>query len=226
MTLKLLALAGRKQSGKDSIGQFLVNYVNNESQSIAFYRDHNYKLPAKSYWWATPLKEFCIDYLAVPRTLVYGTNEDKNCQVEHLTWERFPDQKLVYDLKNSGLTCNGPMTVREVLQYWGSNILRKAWPDVWTTKCIKDILSDNSVEFATINDTRFPNEVETIHKQGGKAIKLTRCSFPQDKHISETSLDKENFDWNQFDAVVDNANMSVEQTNQYVLKLVKNWGFV
>ena len=45
---------------------------------------------AKTYAFATPLKEMCVGLFGIPRELVYGTDEQKNTLVEHLRWENMP----------------------------------------------------------------------------------------------------------------------------------------
>lgn len=106
----------------------------------------------------------------------------------------------------------GPMTGREVLQYFGTNIYRKIYGDVWVDACIRQIKKSEAYKNGypcCITDTRFPNECEGVQKAGGKVIRLTRVLRPQDSHVSETALDRENFDWSKFDAILENDDLDI-----------------
>lgn len=108
----------------------------------------------------------------------------------------------------------GPMTGREVLQYWGTEIFRKQNPDVWADACMRSIgetaqLYGDGV--CVITDCRFPNEVEVTKRNGGYNLRLTRNKF-DDRHESEIALDQERFDWNNFDIVIDNKTKDIYET--------------
>jgi hypothetical protein len=90
------------------------------------------------------------------------------------------------------------------MQYVGTDIFRKMDTDVWVKSTINKILKEGP-ELAIITDCRFPNEVEAIKNIGGKVLRLTRSPFLSD-HISETVLDKESYDWNNFDYIINNDN--------------------
>jgi hypothetical protein len=117
-----------------------------------------------------------------------------------------PDESLDH---GSAVRKTGPMSVREVLQYWGTEIFRRQYQDVWADACIRAVRKSNTV-FAVITDCRFANEVEAVQKAGGRVVRLTRIVFPNDMHVSETSLDPKKFDWGRFDFVIDNSKMGVE----------------
>lgn len=119
----------------------------------------------------------------------------------------------------------GPMTAREVLQYWGTEIFRRQYHDVWADACIRKIRK-SGCRFAVITDCRFPNEVEAVQKAGGKVIKLTRVVFPDDTHPSETALDPEHFDRNKFDAILHNSEMSVDEQCESLYSILRRWGVV
>jgi hypothetical protein len=99
------------------------------------------------------------------------------------------------------------MTAREVMQYIGTDVFRKVYPNVWADATIRKIKADGT-DMAIICDCRFPNEVEAITKAGGKVIRYTRDPL-HDMHSSETALDKENFDWGKFSHVIDNADLTI-----------------
>ena len=87
----------------------------------------------------------------------------------------------------------GKLTVRDFLQYFGTELVRKIKNDAWVSSTL-DIIKNEGSELALIPDVRFPNEVLAIKEQGGIVIRLTRDVFT-DKHECESSLDQDSFDW-------------------------------
>jgi len=100
------------------------------------------------------------------------------------------------------------MTVREVLQWWGTDVCRAKDPDYWVNKMqekaltvyMKDPLVD--VPKIIIDDVRFINEAEWVKSKGGKIVRLN--PYPEWKpgkfsdHESEINLDF----YNGFDLVL------------------------
>jgi hypothetical protein len=117
------------------------------------------------------------------------------------------------------------MTAREVMQFVGTDIFRNIYSNVWVDATIRKI-QEETPELALICDCRFPNEVSGIQDAGGKVIRLTRNSGSDDCHSSETALDEANYDWSNFDAVIDNAGMSLAEQNKAVYDLLAEWGWL
>lgn len=113
----------------------------------------------------------------------------------------------------------GFMTAREVMQFVGTDIFRRMDTNVWVRSTINKILREKP-ELAIITDCRFPNEVDSIKQIDGKVIRLTRSPFESD-HISETILDKENYDWSNFDYVIDNQNVSLYEQFQQIKTIIE-----
>ena len=202
---KILGFAGKKQSGKNTCcnflqmlkfheygvcknaslneqGQILVSDLFGETVSgsdwiplTEEYVDISQLLesfrPCKIYAFADVLKEFAVDVLGLEYNQVYGTNKEKNSPT-HLLWENMPTGNN-----------KGPMTGREVLQYFGSDICRKMYENIWFDACIRRIRKDDP-ELALISDVRFPNEIQGIQDEGGIVFGLPRDLF-NDSHKSE-----------------------------------------
>ena len=160
----------------------------------------------KSYSFADSLKWLCEDLFEIPRKNVWGTNEDKDQPIEHLLWENMPGvttvkrkgpmpRGLVYHDK-------GPMTAREFMQFFGTDVMRKIYGPIWINNTLKRIKQEQS-EFAIISDARFVNEVENLLKEDAIIIRLTRSSH-KDVHDSELQLDENKFDYSKFDYVIRN----------------------
>lgn len=175
---------------------------------------------------AEPLKNFCIDVLGLSVEQVWGTQEEKS-GVTHLFWENMPVPvykvvdnkedipegfKITKEVsgKSTKVTCKkfGFMTSREVMEYFGSEIIRKMHSDAWANALIKFIDKLNPT-YALVSDVRFPNEVRAIQQSGGKVIRLTRITEEAsvNTHISNTALD----DYEGFDAVIDNQNLTMDE---------------
>jgi hypothetical protein len=70
------------------------------------------------------------------------------------------------------------LTPRWVLQYWGTEVCRKAFhDDIWIASLENKIR--NSQDHVVISDCRFPNEIEAIKKAGGKIYWVQRGQLPE-----------------------------------------------
>ena len=131
---------------------------------------------------------------AVP--LVYGDQNDKvtvfyideeKAHKECPMWAGFvADHKDIQD--KDGLSA---VTVRRILQWWGTEYRRAQAPDYWTkawSRKIEQFDLDNT--HILIDDVRFINELNTIKAHGGLIVKIERPGFDgANNHASETSLD-------------------------------------
>lgn len=248
--MKILGLSGHKQAGKDTAANFilgvhLISYgivrgnfqitpqgalfvsdINGEENTngilnqncitdeIYTWYQTNIWPYVKYYSFADPLKQLCIQILGLTVEQCYGTNQQKD-SLTNLKWENMPN----VDSDKSGF-----MTAREILQHVGTNIFRKMYPDVWVDATLRQIQIEQP-QLVIIKDVRFPNEVEGVQKMGGKVIRFTRSLYT-DKHDSETKLDKENFDWNKFDGIIDNSEMDISKQNEAVYNLLRPWDYI
>lgn len=174
----------------------------------------------KTYSFADPLKEFCMQVFGLTEEQCYGTNADKN-SLTKLKWEDMPQsiEEGSIPLEKSGL-----MTAREVLQYFGTNIVRKMYYNAWADACLIQIKAEQS-DFAVITDCRFPNEVEAVKAAGGRVIYLTR-KVSDDKHDSETALNSKNFDHSKFDAIIDNQSLDLNTKNKQLYEVLRKWDWI
>lgn len=106
--------------------------------------------------------------------------------------------------------CEGrtSVTVRRVLQWWGTEYRRAQDPDYWTKAWAKKVNQlDLNHLHVLVDDVRFVNELEVIRQNGGRFIRIVRPGFDgANNHSSENSLD----DYQDWDIVIDN-NGSLEQ---------------
>ena len=231
--MKIIGISGKKQSGKNTFANFvngsiLEQYglvdkytINNKGllevktenvhgkkdwgildvtrkdEEFCNYAVENVWPFVKVYHFADYLKKICIDLFDLTPEQVYGTDKDKNTPTN-------------YD-----------MTSRQFLQYFGTDIMRKIKDSIWVDYTIKQI-KEEQAGIALIPDVRFPNEVKQIKEAGGCVVRLTREAYASEHHC-ETALDNNNFDWKEFDYIIDNHDMSIEQLGLEVEKLKQVW---
>lgn len=69
------------------------------------------------------------------------------------------------------------ITPRWVLQYWGTEVCRKAFhDDIWIASLENKLRSIQ--DHVVISDCRFPNEIQAIKRAGGQVIRVVRGSDP------------------------------------------------
>ena len=188
----IVGIAGKAASGKTTAAHFMAAHLQTEVQIIPM---------------AQVLRNEVEDFLrrigaetSVP--LVYGSQDDK-VQVFHVDtqrageacprWSNFTAAHA--DLQNRPEQT--AVTVRRILQWWGTEYRRAEDPDYWT-KAWADMVERLDLEniHILIDDVRFMNELNTISAEGGLIIKIERPGFNgAGNHASETSLDAYT-DWN------------------------------
>lgn len=199
----------------------------NSPQKQKFLEENLYPF-VRPYSYADELKKFCMNVFGLTHAQCYGSDDDKN-SITKLRWENMPtiiDNGLKVSTKFAEKLSGhapGPMTAREVLQYFGTNICRKMFSDCWVLATLKRIKEDNPA-LAIITDARFPNEILLAKQAGAKTIRLLRNPF-NDNHYSETALDPPKFDASQFDAVIDNSQMDIVQQSAAVMEKLIEWGW-
>ena len=115
----------------------------------------------------------------------------------------------------------GPMTTREFMQFFGTEIMRKMYDSIWIERTIKDIQTEES-QLAVISDCRFKNEAVTLKQAGAKLVYLDRSISTSDNHVSENGFG----DFNDFDLVINNKNMTLKETCQALLDGIKSWDWI
>jgi hypothetical protein len=194
---RIIAFAGRKQSGKSTSAEMVVDFFNSALGSSEGIKIYNFADTLK--------QDICMNIFGLSHTQCYGNDEEKN-QITDLEWN------------------NKKLTSREAMQLIGTDLFRKIKNDVWTEATMTKIKKDNA-KLAIIADCRFPNEVESIQKENGLVIKLMRNPFGSD-HESECSLDNKNYDHKNFDIVIFNNHLSIQQKNYAILSFLRNKGIL
>ena len=210
----IIGVCGLIGAGKDTIADYLVNI-------------HQFRRES----FANTLKDAVSSVFGWNRELLEGRTKQSRAwreQVDPWWAERLgmPD-----------------LTPRWVLQYWGTEVVRRAFHDDTWIASLENKLR-KSEDDVVISDCRFPNEIAAIKRAGGMVIRVHRGPNPDwyafaemvnrgpERNIewswAKTQLDKFNIHASEtawvgtaFDAVLDN-NASMDHLYQQVNDLVLN----
>lgn len=168
------------------------------------------------------LKEMCIDTLALDPNAVYD-NEKKEALFEKpIVYNGFYVNEFIEALKQVTslteeqeakvaelLSTKKFLSIRDVLQYVATNIVRKhIRDDFWIYIFNKQ---NGKKQRFVVSDVRFANEREYIRSRGGKLVLIKKPSIFRDGHESETSLGDES----EYDYVIEN-NGSKERLEDFI----------
>ena len=217
----------------------VLDLMNDHPKAQDFLYEHVYP-NVKIYALADLLKDICVDVFGLDRKLVYGTGKDKDTLTD-FKWEDLPgvitDKEMYGQLKlqgwwDTGELSNyliyhepGRLTIREFMQYFGTDVCRKIYDKVWVNALLRRIIAEDPL-LALVCDVRFPDEVEGIQSVGGKVVRLTLNQDKEHKHKAETALNPENFDWKKFDYILENHKMNFLEQGLAVMSLLKELGVV
>ena len=201
----ILSFSGRKQSGKSTSADYIISLINEHHIML---RENRYELnmSCKIYSFADPLKQdICINILGLTYDQCYGSDDDKNTMTD-LWWDGVQ------------------LTAREAMEIIGTKIFRALKTNVWADATINKIKKEN-VDLAIISDCRFPNEVESVKNSGGINIRLDLDPFHSNS-ISENSLDQDVYDWSNFDLIIKNSKMTIEEKNKEILRFLYDYNIL
>lgn len=145
----IIGICGFIGSGKDTIADYLVNF-------------HEFRRES----FASTLKDAVSSVFGWDRTLLEGRTKEAR------EWREQVDPWWAERLAMPTLT------PRWVLQYWGTEVCRKAFhDDIWIASLENKLR--NSRDHVVISDCRFPNEIASIKNAGGQIIWVRRGDLPE-----------------------------------------------
>jgi hypothetical protein len=144
----IIGICGFIGSGKDTVADYLVNF-------------HEFRRES----FASTLKDAVAAVFGWDRTMLEGrTKEAREWREQVDPW--WAERLLMPTL-----------TPRWVLQYWGTEVCRKAFhDDIWIASLENKIR--NSKDSVVISDCRFPNEIQAIREAGGTIVWVQRGELP------------------------------------------------
>ena len=181
----IVGVCGFQGSGKDTVADYLVNV-------------HGFRRIS----FAGTLKDAVSAIFGWDRELLEGRTKESR------DWREKVDKWWANKLNMPHLT------PRWVLQYWGTEVARKAFHDnIWihSVEYKLSTISDNVV----ISDVRFPNEIKSIKDVGGMVIRTHRGPDPEWYHAAEivNKGPTKNLSWASNKAFLDNYKIHVSETS-------------
>ena len=144
----IIAICGFIGSGKDTIADYLVNF-------------HGYKRES----FANSLKDAVSVVFGWDREMLEGRTKQSR------EWRETRDEWWSSRL-------NQDITPRWVLQYWGTEVVRKGFHnDMWVASLENRLR--NSRDDIVITDCRFPNEIKALQDIGARVVRVKRGPEPE-----------------------------------------------
>jgi len=163
----IIGVCGFIGSGKDTIADYLVNI-------------HQFRRES----FANTLKDAVAQVFGWDRDLLEGrTRQSREWREQVDPWWS----------KRLGIP---QLTPRWILQYWGTEVCRKAFhDDIWIAALENKLR--NSQDDIVISDCRFPNEIKSIRNAGGMVIRVVRGPEPEwyDAAVSANKGPNGNVSW-------------------------------
>ena len=176
--------------------------------------------------FADALKNAVIELFSIPRELVYGTDVQKNT-LTHIRWSDVLHMATDYRHRQLADKLGNFMTVRELLQFFGTDICRSFDKNCHIRSAFTKLMNSDT-EIGCIPDGRFENEFEffdlpetraALEAKGTKVwrIKLKKNIHPNnppgEQGLPEISEDR-------YDLVLHNEEMPVLEKNLHFINFL------
>ncbi len=145
----IIGICGLIGAGKDTAADYLVNL-------------HHFRRES----FANSLKDAVAQVFGWDRTMLEGRTKQAREWREQVD----PWWSARLDMPN--------LTPRWILQYWGTDVCRRAFhDDIWIASLENKLR--NSQDDVVISDCRFPNEILAIKRAGGIVVRVVRGPEPE-----------------------------------------------
>lgn len=203
----IIGICGLIGSGKDTAADYLVNF-------------HEFKRES----FAATLKDAVAQVFGWDRDMLEGRTKESR------EWREAEDAWWTARLGQ-------PVTPRRILQYWGTDVLRKKFhDDIWVASLENKLR--NTRDNIVISDCRFPNEISGLKAQGAKIVWIQRGIIPHWYSIAESAnrgdtkarewlglngIHASEYSWagTEFDTIIDN-NQSLDYLAEQIKNLVQS----
>ena len=194
--MKIIAISGKKGSGKTTLAQYLIEYYENENPNNSPVR----------MGFADALKTQAVELFGLNPKHVFGSQSDKLSLTDY-----YRDGKQ--------------LTVRECLQqmrdwlHWSRKVVCeqlkiRVEEEKPTHLIIDDLRFPEEVEYLVDWSVRNADQ----SRLDLRFIRLTANMSAEDQHESETALDPWNFDWALFTKIIHNQGLTPKDTLKQALK--------
>lgn len=144
---RIIGICGFIGSGKDTVADYLCNF-------------HGFRRES----FANSLKDAVSQIFGWDRELLEGRTKESR------EWRETRDEWWSKRLKQD-------ITPRWVLQYWGTEVVRRGFhDDMWVASLENRLL--HTKDDIVITDCRFPNEIKAIKAVGGNVVRIKRGPEP------------------------------------------------
>lgn len=234
----VIAISGLKGSGKNKVSSMLEFLLNTPKifHSYFWYK-HQALVPKKKLYktvaFADPIKEMLSHLLNMDREDFESREIKENCFVNFSSFckvytngigpqfisEYLPDSKFSKLAKewNPELSKEYYLSIRQVMQLFGTEIMRNILDDKIWINCILNRSNKNNL---IISDLRFITEYEEIKKRNGFIIYIDRGLTPG-THKSESEM-QILLNQNKFDLIINNKNISLKELFNIVKEQIKS----
>lgn len=178
----IIGISGKAQSGKDTVCKMIVYTI--------WYYNYSQRLqPFSLEHYNNTYEKFgdVIDFTCWYKTSF--ANKLKQClsNILNVSISKFEDNEF----KKSEVEWLG-ITVRELLQKFGTAIRNEVSNDFWVKACLNNLEKDDDY---LITDVRFKSEAKGIKDLEGIIVRVNREGAGAGNHISEIDLDDYPFDY-------------------------------
>ena len=157
---KLIGVLGKKKSGKDTCGNYLIE---------------NYKF--KRYTFADPIKKITEVLFDFNEDQLNGNECKDSLDFRWYITPRDAFQKI------------GTEFGQNMIYKLFPKLKQKLGDEIIWIRLFKKWYEKNKTSDIVITDVRFPYEIEAIKSLGGIIVKIERDNLPFDDHISERYID-------------------------------------
>jgi hypothetical protein len=204
----IIGVCGFIGSGKDTVADYLQNF-------------HEFRRES----FASTLKDAVAAVFGWDRTMLEGRTKEAR------EWREQVDPWWAERLGMPTLT------PRWVLQYWGTEVCRKAFhDDIWIASLENKLRTGK--DSIVISDCRFPNEIQSIRNAGGQIVWVQRGELPdwydtavaanqghnwavQDLKMRKIHASETAWVGTHFDAILDN-NQTIDELYKQAASIVSN----
>ena len=181
----IIGVCGFIGSGKDTIADYLVNI-------------HQFRRES----FANTLKDAVAQVFGWDRDMLEGRTRQSREWRERVDpwWAKRLDMPT--------------LTPRWILQYWGTEVCRRAFhDDIWIAALENKLR--NSQDDIVISDCRFPNEIKSIKAAGGIVIRVVRGPEPDwyDAAVSANRGPNSNVSWALSRAKLERLNVHASESS-------------
>lgn len=208
----IIGVSGKKQSGKDTFSKFLFDFLNDTMENKDFVHIVHF---------ADSLKEIVSNLFDIDLSILTGSDAQKN-SLTNVKWDLFHSTiQTEFSVKAHPTY----LTARELLQAFGTNVIRYGCPTIWASTLLEKCKKYPGIYI--ISDMRFMDEAEMVRSYD-KSLLIRISRAGQDNtstHPSETDLDNyPYFDHRIFnDTTLDDLSNRALDIGLKVLKLLSNF---